>query len=382
MIEPSDLGIVADDLTGACDVAACFTSRLGPIEVVLTPEDIANGNGVLRVTNTQSRLADPRAASKILCQVGTCLARKWVVFKKMDAGLRGPIGAELDGLLAGLRQSGADWSCVVAPAAPSIGRTTRAGVQCDHGIPIDQGALSMDLSSPPISSDIRAAIRGTGGGDYPVSDARNQEDLQRIVDARLGKGPVVFAGSIGLALALANRIRAALQTTVNRLAAHRPVVICGSHHPQSGCQIERSRKEGLRILDFDPSLQRFDMTTAPSGEEPILARILPNRREAHSVSPEETMRSFMAALHPLLEQIRPDSLGVIGGETAYHLMHQMQTRGLQVYARQAEIIAYTRMLGGRMDGCPMVCKGGSVGPEDAILQMLSILTTTARARNS
>ena len=70
--------------------------------------------------------------------MGTALAGKRIVFKKIDTGLRGPIGAELAGLLEGLRNSGNDWSCVVAPAAPSIGRTTRDGMQYENGTPIDE----------------------------------------------------------------------------------------------------------------------------------------------------------------------------------------------------------------------------------------------------
>ena len=36
MFATTDLGFVADDLTGACDVAACFAPTAGPVGVCLS----------------------------------------------------------------------------------------------------------------------------------------------------------------------------------------------------------------------------------------------------------------------------------------------------------------------------------------------------------
>src|ERR1700733_6528762 len=177
MLQVQDIGIVADDLTGACDVAACFAARLGVVEVSIGADRYSNGGSSLQVLNTQSRLLDGASARDALRRVGSALATKQIIFKKIDAGLRGPIGHELAGLLEGLEQSGAPWKCIVAPAAPSIGRTTRGGVQYEHGLPIDRGALANDPDSPPASADIRVVLSRTGGGDYIVADAQTLEDL-------------------------------------------------------------------------------------------------------------------------------------------------------------------------------------------------------------
>ena len=101
MLETSDVGVVADDLTGACDVAACFASKVGSVGVCLLPDGKLSGGLTFQVINTQSRLEQPQTAGRILRRVGTWLAGKRIVFKKIDTGLRGPIGAELDGLLEG-----------------------------------------------------------------------------------------------------------------------------------------------------------------------------------------------------------------------------------------------------------------------------------------
>jgi uncharacterized protein YgbK (DUF1537 family) len=83
MLTVSDLGILADDLTGACDAAAAFASRVGPVSVILDPPpggSAAAGPGLV-VLNTQSRLLSPAASRRR---------------RQADGGLRrsrGPSGA-------------------------------------------------------------------------------------------------------------------------------------------------------------------------------------------------------------------------------------------------------------------------------------------------
>ena len=69
------------------------------------------------------------------------------------------------------------------------------------------------------------------------------------------------------------------------------------------------------------------------------------------------------------------ALAVIGGETAYQLLRRLGARRLEVFERKAEVIAISRIGSGVMDGCRFVSKGGSVGPDDAACQMLSLLTS-------
>jgi uncharacterized protein YgbK (DUF1537 family) len=374
-LDSYDLGIIADDLTGACDVAACFAPQLGSVEVAVSLDFEPSPAEGACVINTQSRLKSCESARDLLCRVGSVLASKWVVFKKIDAGLRGPVGAELAGLLAGLNRSGKKWSCVVAPAIPSIGRTTRGGVQYDRGIPINQGALSHDPHSPLAVADIRQVIKQTGGGDCLVADAESSDDLDRIVDTHLAEECVVFAGSLGLAWALASRTRWNCRRVENGPTALRPLLVCGSRHPLSTQQVEQARCGGIRVLGFDPVLRHFDAAIALDRKGPLLVRILPGEDTQTIPLSETLLASFVDALASLWEQLNPDGMAVIGGETAYQLLRLLGARRLDVLQRQAEVIACSRIAGGVMDGCRFVSKGGSVGPNDAACQMLSLLTS-------
>ena len=374
-LDSYDLGIIADDLTGACDVAACFAPQLGSVEVAVQLDFESAVGEAPQVINTQSRLMDCESARNLLSRVGAALLSKRVVFKKIDAGLRGPLGAELAGLLEGLNRSGRIWKCVVAPAIPSIGRITRAGIQYDQGIPINQGELGLDPHSPPASADIRQVIRQTGGGDYLVADAESCEDLEGIVDAHMAEDGIVFAGSLGLARALAGRLLGNYRRVDPGPPAERPILVCGSRHPQSMRQVEHAQRAGIRVLGFDPSLQRFDAAMEFEGKGPLLVRILPGEAPGTASSAGTLLTSFIEALVALRERLQPDGLAVVGGETAHQMLHRMRAQCLEVFEHRAEVIALSRIAGGVMDGCRLVTKGGSVGPDDAACQMLSLLTS-------
>ena len=373
MLETTELGIVADDLTGACDAAACFAPVNGAVGVCLSLTAESVGGPPLQVVNTQSRLAAPEQARRISCKLGAALAEKRVVFKKMDTGLRGPIGAELDGLLEGLKESGTDWLCVVAPAAPSIGRTTRSGVQYDNGVPVDRSALAADPSSPPLSAHVRTVLERTGHGDWLVCDAESQADIEWIIDAHWDKARIVFAGSLGLAAALTRRLRAPSCRPPTVAPAHRPMMVCGSCHPQSVRQVERSRGDGGVVLSFDVARNRFDEPAAPKPDGVPLARILPNDYQCSGCSSQQIMNTFVAALDPLFDTIKPDGLGIVGGETAYHVLRRLGVNRLQVIGQMDEVISCGVMADGLLEFRPFALKGGSVGPGNAVKRMIDYL---------
>ena len=86
--------------------------------------------------NTQTRLLSAQDSYEILKSIGSRLAEKKIIFKKIDTALRGQVGAELQGLLDGVGEKTGSWEIIVAPAIPKIGKTTRDGLQYDDGVPI------------------------------------------------------------------------------------------------------------------------------------------------------------------------------------------------------------------------------------------------------
>jgi uncharacterized protein YgbK (DUF1537 family) len=85
------------------------------------------------------------------------------------------------------------------------------------------------------------------------------------------------------------------------------------------------------------------------------------------------MREFLAALGPLLERLNPDGLGIIGGETAYHVLRRLGVSRLQVVGRRNEVISCGTAWDGLLRNRPFAMKGGSVGPDDAVIMMVAYL---------
>jgi uncharacterized protein YgbK (DUF1537 family) len=131
------LRVLADDLTGACDVGAELLPGPGGVVVqsALETRGPAAPRGAICVRNTQSRTLQPAEAARRVAAALGDVRPGWagLVLKKIDTGLRGPLGAEIDATMDALGVEEA----FVLPAIPEVGRTTLAGRQMIGGVPVD-----------------------------------------------------------------------------------------------------------------------------------------------------------------------------------------------------------------------------------------------------
>jgi uncharacterized protein YgbK (DUF1537 family) len=118
MLSTTDLGILADDLTGACDAAAAFAPFVGPVEVVIEPlAALTAPTSAVAVLNTQSRLLSPPRSRRRVERIARLLAGRAVIYKKTDSVLRGPAGAELESMTRVFPRH----AVVVIPSVPAMG---------------------------------------------------------------------------------------------------------------------------------------------------------------------------------------------------------------------------------------------------------------------
>src|SRR5439155_1016059 len=219
------LRVLADDLTGACDVGAEFLPAPGGVVVqpALETREPAP-KGAMCVRNTQSRTLAPADAARRVAAVLTDVGPGWagLVLKKIDPGLRGPLGAEVDATMEAL---GLD-EAFVLPAIPEVGRTTLAGRQMIGGIPVNETAFARDPHHPIRDASVPGALEATGrrrtavidvtavrgdmavaveraragGAGVLVCDAETDADLERAVRTLLLRArPLLLVGSTGLA---------------------------------------------------------------------------------------------------------------------------------------------------------------------------------------
>lgn len=208
--------VLADDLTGACEIAGMAHQQGLRATVHLagsgdnsfaegTTSDSPEKNGV-RVIDTETRLLSAAAASARLRQLlpALSLTGPASVFKKTDSVLRGPLCAELETLAEVLGTTRA----LLVPANPLLRRTVTNGWYTINGTPLAETVFATDPFHPAKSSDVRALLAGSGQwpiftavstGQLPatgivVGDAAHEEDL-RVWARRAWSDSLLAAGS-------------------------------------------------------------------------------------------------------------------------------------------------------------------------------------------
>ena len=399
------LRLLADDLTGACDVAAALLPWPGGVVVVSAGwVDSGRAADATPVRNTQSRTLPVAAAAASVRAALVDVPPGWhgILFKKIDTGLRGNLGAELD---AAMDAIGVD-EAIIAPAIPEVGRTTEAGMQLIGGVPVHETAFAHDPQNPVRESRVTAVVEATSqhraglvpldvvrrvggvveqiekersrGARLIVCDAQTDEDLAAVVRGVLGRPrPLLLAGSIGLAGALrrvlaVERGRWVVPAALD-VGGRGTLVVVGSAHPTAYTQVEHAVAGG----DLSHALEVAPDGAAAAGAEAARAvgagrsvALLPPARTTTGLDSGVVLTAMRQAALAALDRVRPAGIVLVGGETAFHVLEGLGHPGLQVEARPYPLVVRSRLLGGGFDGLPLVTKGGSSGGVALLQQVL------------
>ena len=160
------IAVIADDLTGAAELAAAAADLGLSAEVHTSPDPgRADFTGcaadVVAVdTDTRSRAAGD-AARAVAHAAGALLraGRRWI-YKKTDSVLRGNVRAEVAALLAATGKG----RSVLIPANPSKGRIVRGGVYYIGETPLADSAFANDPEHPRRCSGVVELLGGVGTG--------------------------------------------------------------------------------------------------------------------------------------------------------------------------------------------------------------------------
>jgi uncharacterized protein YgbK (DUF1537 family) len=312
---PRLYGIIADDLTGACDAGVQFAQH-GLETVVwlaggaLPPADVVVLSTASRRDAPAVAAAKARCARDVLARTGRTL-----IFKKVDSTLRGNVLAEVEAC-----RTGEAW---VAPAFPGMGRQLIDGRLVVNGAP--SGA---SLTPQP-------GIR--------ICDAATQADLSALADAAFALAPrPLLAGSAGLAIEVARRL--------GRAAPVKPRIV---------------GRPG-------PAVLYVGSTSAATVAQ--MAWLKANR-DLHSyrLVPAQTLEGVLAA--PVARYQGRKAAGAImtGGDTAALVCEALGVRGIRLIREALPGIPYGTLLGGRLDGVPVITKAGGFGNQDALALLVDAL---------
>ena len=407
--------VIADDLTGACDVGAA----LRPLSVPVVIESLETGadtagwtEGAIVVRNTQSRTLAPEAAAARVRRAlaGVPAERDGIVFKKIDTALRGPLGAEID---AAMDAVGAGLALVL-PAIPEVGRTTVGGRQLVDGIPVHETAFARDPQNPVGESDVAAVVAATSrrrvagvslaeltgsgaraavarcraeGTDIVVGDAETDADLEtwmgNLLDGSDGYDvplPLVLVGSTGLAKAWRDAPGAWLFDRSRRVGLpdgswtgrEGILIVSGSVHPATGAQLAHAAAaKPLAIVPVDPvdPIASGVEASARVRSGGVAALVAPSAE--HSGGSEGILRAVAVAAAAALERSRPRLTILIGGETAYAVLGSLGHPRLRIDGPPpAPLTARVTIVEGSAAGMPVITKGGSTGPAERLTMLI------------
>jgi D-threonate/D-erythronate kinase len=337
--------LLADDLTGACDAGAAFLRAGHSVRVWFGTSVQFSAPESVQAFNTNSRQLSPGRAAHVVAQATAALGSdpNSLFFKKVDSAARGPFAAEVLAAHRALKTR----AVLLAPAFPSAGRTVREGIleiedatgeqkQVDlrRLFPLTARSRVINISSP---SELEPAMDSVKS--ILICDTTTQEDLESLVRTADKLPGLLYAGSAGLAQALARldsaRITPALLPKVSRI-----LLIAGSPHPATKLQLE----------DLDPD--RFDDVS-------VL------RISGHLFAKSRIRSRF--------KSFTPEALILTGGETAMLAVQALEADSFILQGELASGIPWGLVQAGAAHGCTVVTKSGGFGSPTVFTDILRAL---------
>jgi uncharacterized protein YgbK (DUF1537 family) len=359
--------LIADDLTGACDAAVPFAARGRRTTVALEMPGGAIRADVLAVS-TASRGLSVEASRQAIVDTALRLAhlQPRILFKKIDSTLRGNAGAEIAATMEAFDCGAA----VITPAFPAMRRIVTDGWLCVDGPaefePVEVGVYlrSQGLASHRhVRAGAVAAAIG-GGLRYVSTDAVCDADLDAIVESMMeSSSRILWAGSAGLAAALARSISPGRDRVSRSADRNGPVLLCiGSTHPATVAQQRR-------LLAERPACA-FSLEAAP-GE---IADALRGGR--HVILEVPRGRIAAERIADLLQGVRQvaGALALTGGDTAAHVCSALHADSIELHDEVQAGIPWGTLRGGGFDGIAVATKSGAFGDSGALIEITDFFT--------
>jgi uncharacterized protein YgbK (DUF1537 family) len=413
------LGVIADDFTGATDVASMLVrAGMQTVQVLGVPAaGLPVADAVVIALKTRNiAAADAVAQSLKALEALRAAGARQIYFKycsTFDSTAAGNIGPVTDALMQAL---GTDFT-IACPAFPENGRTVFRGhlfvadqLLSDSGMrhhpltPMTDANLVRVLQSQTaqkvgllrydgVQSDAAKAVAQlrTDGVRIAVADALNNADLLELAEA-CADLPLITAGSgVALGLPPAYQRRGWFQpsATASQLAAvHGPVaLVSGSCSEATNAQVARWIADGRTAIALDP----LALHAGEQNAERLLQQALPALANGpvllYATAAPECVKAVQAALgveaagalveHTLaavaqgLVRAGVRRLVVAGGETAGAVVQALAVHQLRIGTPICPGVPWTQAaLPGSGEPLLLALKSGNFGGVDFFAQSL------------
>ena len=388
------VAIIADDLTGAADTGVQLARAGYRTAVAFRGAPIPPSEDLDAVAlDTDSRAMPPGFAAKRVISAARAVRDAPILYKKLDSTLRGPVAAELS---AALGVSGRE-RAIVAPAFPAAGRTTADGVQLVRGVPVHETESRDDPRTPVREGHLPTLLAaafpsvvslGTDDLADPatvrraldeavcvVADAASDEDLEALVRAVPDPDRVLWAGSAGLAVALAAVHPGPSAATAHPRSAPagRVLVVVGSLSAVARKQLSALEEHGcaaVPVVAGTPGEALGAARAALAGGECAALHSAEDRAASDAGAVVGGLAEAVAALS---EEGLFDALVLTGGETAVGVARRLGAVGIRLAGEVEPGIPVGTLIGPRPYG--VVTKAGAFGEAGTLVGAVETLLT-------
>ncbi len=418
------LGCIADDFTGATDLANTLVrSGMRVIQTIGVPQRPPAANIDAVVVALKSRTIEPDQAIAQSLQALRWLraaGAQQIVFKicsTFDSTPRGNIGPVTEALMDAL---GCDFA-IATPAFPDNGRTVFRGhlfvgdqllsdssmrnhpltpmtdsnlvrvlqAQCQRRVGlIDYQCVARGVDSIRARMD---ALRAEGFG-LAVLDAVSNDDLMRAGLALRG-APLVTSGS-GLAIGLPANfgIAASEQAAALPRASGAAAIVSGSCSVATQKQVAHFQRSGGRAFAIDPIAiategdsvltQLIDRSVAALSSGPVLIystatadQVAATQARLGAAAAGAMLEQALARIAAALVASGVGRLIVAGGETSGACVQALGVQALRIGAQIDVGVpwCHAEQVAGRSQGLHLCLKSGNFGGEDFFSRALAVL---------
>lgn len=336
------LAIIADDITGAAEMAGTATRYGLRVKMVTQPHSLTDADVTVVATDTRSGNKEEARRTVEQCVNELGQQNDMLLFKKTDSALRGHIVEELATAMQCMGVS----KCLLLPQNPSRQRTIENGIYYIKGEKLEETAFSYDPEFPASTSVVEQLKPGTRNigldmaltSGINIGDAATKEDLK----AQLAKadGDTLLAGGadtleVVLETTLSKKPSAeAVRTTTNK---GKTLIVCGSTQSKPVANETFFKQIGAKENSMPDSV--FE------GEQPTewIDELLPIYKESNGLIinmgyNRPVRHHYAARLRHVMAQVtealtckqKPDLMIIEGGATAFAILQQLRWGALEM----------------------------------------------------
>ena len=341
--------VIADDLTGAAEIAGT-AHRLGAkVRLTTSPERLTAEDEVVVVatdTRSMNRSEALDYTRNLVAQIASLEGREWVgrLFKKTDSVLRGHVVEELEALFAlGYERA------LLLPANPSKGRVIRRRIYSIEGRPLRRTNFRNDPEFPAWSSDVvkllgervRYVTPRTRGGlkaGISIGEVTSLEDVACHIARHDGEQTILAGGADAFRALLEKQGFGEVSTAeFGGLGKRKTLLILGStmrHNLDEEPLFRRCRVARSPMPDsvfagescegwIEEACQKF-----AEAEVLVLNIAQPITREGNKAL---LLRHQMATTaEQIIHRAKPQEVVIEGGATAYTLLDRLAWHSLAI----------------------------------------------------